>query len=207
MGQQMELQVENWAGLVFRWAHIIAGIGWIGSSFYFMALDFSLKHREGLPKGAKGESWSVHGGGFYHIQKYMVAPEQMPEDLKWFQWESYATWLTGFALLFVLYYLQADIYLIDRTVMALSKWQAVGLSLFSLAASWVVYDILCKSPLKSNQVAMFAALFVLIVGASYSTGTDLLFARRVPSHRRHDRHDHDWECFLRDHSQSESRCR
>ena len=166
----MDLQIVDWLSLTLRWAHIIAGIGWIGASFYFMALDFSLRHREGLREGVKGESWLVHGGGFYHVQKYMVAPEEMPKDLKWFQWESYATWLTGFALMAVVYYWQADIYLIDRSVLALSKLQAVAISIGVLAASWLIYDTLCKSPLKERQTAMFAVLFVLIVGAAFGLG-------------------------------------
>lgn len=177
----MELHVTDWLSLVFRWAHVVAGIGWIGVSFYFMALDFSLRRRENLPESVKGESWSVHGGGFYHVQKYMVAPEKMPEDLRWFQWESYATWLTGFALMSVMYYWQADIYLIDQSVLALTKLQATGVSITVLIASWLVYDALCKSPLKSNQPAMFAVLFALIVGAAIGLG-ELFSARAVFLH-------------------------
>ncbi len=177
----MDIQIVDWLSLVFRWAHIVAGIGWIGASFYFMALDFSLRQREGLPPGVKGEDWSVHGGGFYHIQKYTVAPEKMPEDLRWFQWESYATWLTGFALMSVVYYWQADIYLIDRSVLALSTPQAVAASLAVLITSWLVYDMLCKSPLKENQIAMFAVLFVLIVGAAVGLG-EVFSARAVFLH-------------------------
>ncbi len=173
----MNFQIIDWLSLGLRWAHIVAGIGWIGASFYFMALDFSLRHRSGLPDGVKGESWLVHGGGFYHVQKYMVAPEEMPKDLKWFQWESYATWLTGFALMSVVYYWQADIYLIDPSVLPLSKLQAVGISLAVLVASWVGYDILCKSPLKNNQAAMFAVLFVFIVAAAF--GLDKVFSPRA----------------------------
>ncbi len=177
----MDLNLEDWASLIFRWAHIVAGIGWIGTSFYFMALDFSLRRREGQPDGVKGENWSVHGGGFYHIQKYMVAPEEMPNDLKWFQWESYATWLTGFALLVVLYYWQADIYLIDRSVLALTQLQAIGISLATLTASWLIYDALCKSALKNNQPVMFALLFAFIVGAAWGLG-EVFSARAVFLH-------------------------
>ncbi len=177
----MDLQIVDWLNLTLRWAHIVAGIGWIGASFYFMALDFSLRHRIGLRDGVKGESWLVHGGGFYHVQKYIVAPEEMPKDLKWFQWESYATWLTGFALMSVVYYWQADIYLIDRSVLALSKLQAVGISVAVLAASWVGYDALCKSSLKENQTAMFAVLFVFIVAAAFGLG-EVFSARAVFLH-------------------------
>ncbi len=166
----MDIQLESWASLIFRWAHIVAGIGWIGASFYFMALDYALKRREGMDERVKGENWQVHGGGFYHIQKYMVAPEQMPNDLKWFQWDSYATWLTGFALMAVLYYWQADIYLIDRSVLALSKPQAILISVATLTASWLIYDGLCRSPLRHNSPAMFACLFVLLIAAAWGLG-------------------------------------
>ncbi|MEM6682001.1 MAG: urate hydroxylase PuuD [Pseudomonadota bacterium] len=170
-------QWDAWASLVFRWAHIIAGISWIGSSFYFMALDYSLRRREGQPAGVKGETWQVHGGGFYHIQKYMVAPDEMPGDLHWFKWESYLTWITGFALLCVLYYWQAEIYLIDPGVNDITKPMAIGLSIGSLVLAWIVYDLLCKSPLKDSQIAMFAVLFALIVAASYALND--LFASRA----------------------------
>ena len=103
-----------------RWLHVITGIAWIGSSFYFIALDLGLRQRPGLPAGAHGEEWQVHGGGFYHIQKYLVAPAEMPEHLTWFKWESYATWLSGFALLCVVYYAGADLFLIDRNVLDVS---------------------------------------------------------------------------------------
>ena len=98
----------DWLGFAVRWLHVITGIAWIGSSFYFVALDLGLRQRPGLPAGAFGEEWQVHGGGFYHIQKYLVAPAQMPEHLTWFKWESYATWLSGFAMLCIVYYGGAD---------------------------------------------------------------------------------------------------
>lgn len=166
----MDLQIDAWLSLIIRWAHIIAGIAWIGASFHFMQLDNRLRHRKGLAKGVKGETWGVHGGGFYHTQKYMVAPEHMPETLHWYKWDSYMTWITGFALLAVTYYWQADIYLIDRSVLELSQISAIGLSLASLAGAWFVYDLLCKSPLKNNQLAMFGVLFVLFVGATWGLG-------------------------------------
>ena len=103
----------DWLGFAARWLHVITAIAWIGSSFYFIALDLGLRQRPGLPEGAHGEEWQVHGGGFYHINKYLVAPERMPEHLTWFKWESYATWLSGAAMLMVLYWAQAELYLID----------------------------------------------------------------------------------------------
>jgi len=162
--------LQDWLSLFLRWAHIVAGIGWIGSSFYFMWLDASLKRVANMPAGVKGESWSVHGGGFYHVQKYAVAPERMPEDLHWFKWESYSTWLTGFALLTVTYYWSASSYLIDRSVADLQPWEGVAISVAGLAAGWVFYDQLCKSPLKANPPVMFAVLFAAIVAASWAYG-------------------------------------
>ena len=152
--------IQDWLSLFLRWAHIIAGIGWIGSSFYFMALDASLKRAARSPKGVTGENWTVHGGGFYHIQKYAVAPEQMPADLHWFKWESYLTWLTGFALITVTYYWSASSYLIDRSVADIAPWLGVAISIAGLGLGWVFYDLLCKSALRSNPALMFAVLFV-----------------------------------------------
>ncbi|MGF1659511.1 MAG: urate hydroxylase PuuD [Rubrimonas sp.] len=162
--------IEDWVSLLLRWAHIVAGIGWIGSSFYFMWLDSSLKRAEGMPAGVKGENWSVHGGGFYHIQKYAVAPERMPADLHWFKWESYSTWLTGFALLAVVYYWGAESYMIDRSVADITQAQAILISLVSLAAGWLVYDRLCKSALADRPVLVFALLFAFICFAAWAWG-------------------------------------
>jgi uncharacterized membrane protein len=100
--------LTEWASLILRWLHVVAAVGWIGSSFYFIHLDLSLKSRSGLPEGVYGEAWQVHGGGFYRIMKYLVAPAQMPDELTWFKWEAYTTWLSGFALMVVVYYLDAD---------------------------------------------------------------------------------------------------
>jgi hypothetical protein len=110
----------EWISFAVRWLHVITAIAWIGSSFYFIALDLGLVQRPGLPEGAYGEEWQVHGGGFYHIQKYLVAPERLPEHLTWFKWESYVTWLSGFAMLCVVYYAGAELYLIDTTVLDVS---------------------------------------------------------------------------------------
>jgi uncharacterized membrane protein len=159
--------LQEWLSLALRWAHIVAGIGWIGSSFYFMWLDASLKRAADTPPGAKGDSWSVHGGGFYHVRKYAVAPEAMPADLHWFKWESYSTWLTGFALLAVIYYWGAESFLIDPRVADLSPAQAIAVSVASLAVGWVVYDRLCKSPLRSDPVKVFAVLFAFILAMGW----------------------------------------
>ena len=162
--------IQDWLSLLFRWAHIVAGIGWIGSSFYFMWLDSSLKRRAGMPETIKGDNWTVHGGGFYHTQKYLVAPEAMPGDLHWFRWESYFTWLTGFALMAVTYYWSASLYLIDPGVADLAPWQAIGLSVVGLVAGWVLYDQLCKSPLRAQPTVMFGVLFGVLVLATWGYG-------------------------------------
>jgi uncharacterized membrane protein len=161
---------QDWLSLFVRWAHIVAAIGWIGSSFYFMALDASLKRRAGMDPRLKGEQWAVHGGGFYHIQKYNVAPENLPEQLHWYRWESYMTWLTGFALLAIVYYWSASTYLLDPAVASLYPWQGVAISMLGLGAGWLFYDVLCKSPLKSRPILMFAVLFVAIVAATRGYG-------------------------------------
>jgi uncharacterized membrane protein len=156
-----------WAEFAIRWVHVITAIAWIGSSFYFIALDLGLRKAPDLPEGAHGEEWQVHGGGFYHIRKYLVAPSEMPDHLTWFKWESYATWLSGFALLAVVYYLGAEFYLVDPNVMDLTIWQAVIISMASLAFGWVAYNILCKTFVDANQTVLMVALFVVLVGMSW----------------------------------------
>lgn len=157
----------EWLSFAVRWLHVITAIAWIGSSFYFIALDLGLVKRPGLPVGAYGEEWQVHGGGFYHIQKYLVAPASMPEHLTWFKWESYATWLSGFALLCVVYYGGADLFLIDRTVLDIEPWQAIGLSLASLAVGWILYDLLCKSPLGKNTWGLMVFLYLVLIAMAW----------------------------------------
>jgi uncharacterized membrane protein len=157
----------EWVDLSVRWLHVIAGIAWIGSSFYFVHLDSSIKRRQGLPARADGEAWQVHGGGFYHMVKYLVAPERLPEDLTWFKWEAYATWLSGMALLVVIYYFGAELYLIDRHVLDLPVLGAVAISLVGLALGYAVYDGLCRSPLGNNDVLLATAGFVFLVVLAY----------------------------------------
>jgi uncharacterized membrane protein len=157
----------EWVEIALRWTHVITAIAWIGSSFYFIALDLGLQRGRALESGADGEEWQVHGGGFYHIEKYLVAPERLPEHLTWFKWESYATWLSGFALMAVVYYMGAELFLIDPTVMDLTVVQAVAISVASLAFGWIVYTTLCKVFVEANQTALMAALFVVLVGMSW----------------------------------------
>jgi uncharacterized membrane protein len=166
----------EWLNFAARWTHVITAIAWIGSSFYFIALDLSLKRREGLPTGAHGDTWQVHGGGFYHMVKYNVAPAQMPDELTWFKWESYATWISGFFLLCVLYYGSSELFLIDRSVADIAPWQAVSVGIAGLIAGWVVYDLLCKSPLGHNDLALYGVLFAFVVTIGW--GFTLIFSGR-----------------------------
>ena len=163
----MELVLTEWVSAILRWLHVIAGIAWIGSSFYFIHLDLSLKPRPGLPAGVKGDEWQVHGGGFYHMMKYLVAPAQMPDSLTWFKWEAYTTWLSGFSLLVVVYYLGADIFLIDKSVLDLSAVQAAGIAFVSLVISWLVYEGLCRSPLGRHEAALALVGYVYLVALTY----------------------------------------
>jgi uncharacterized membrane protein len=157
----------EWIELAARWTHVITAIAWIGSSFYFIALDLGLRKSPDLPPGAYGEEWQVHGGGFYHIQKYLVAPERLPEHLIWFKWESYATWLSGFAMLVLVYYLGSDLYLIDPQVMELQTWQAIAISLASLAFGWLAYTTICRVFVNANQTLVMVALFAVLVVMSW----------------------------------------
>jgi len=164
----VELVLTQWVGAILRWLHVIAGIAWIGSSFYFIHLDLSLKPRPGLPSGVKGDEWQVHGGGFYHMMKYLVAPAQMPDSLTWFKWEAYTTWLSGFALLVVVYYLGADLFLIDTSVLDLTARQAAGIAFGGLVVSWLVYEGLCRSPLGRQEVALALVGYVYLVALTYA---------------------------------------
>jgi uncharacterized membrane protein len=164
--------VTDWLNLLTRWLHVIAGIVWIGSSFYFIALDNHLRpprdERE-REAGIGGETWEIHGGGFYNIKKYLVAPRVLPETLHWFKWEAYTTWLSGFALMIVLYYLNADTYLIDKSVADLSTGEAVAISIALLVAAWLVYDALCRL-LAARPFVLAAVLLGLITLAAWGIG-------------------------------------
>lgn len=157
----------EWASLLFRWLHVITAIAWIGSSFYFVWLDLSLKKTNQLPEGVHGESWSVHGGGFYHVQKYLLAPDQMPPNLHWFKYESYFTWISGVCLLIVTYYWSAQVYLIDSSVASLSVTQAIGASFGSLLLSWIVYDLICKSPIGKNFSVLAFVVYAMVVFSAF----------------------------------------
>ena len=161
----MEAYIVEWLNILGRWVHFVTGIAWIGSSFYFIWLDNHLEApKEPLDdeKGVGGELWSVHGGGFYHAQKYRAAPRRLPEALHWFKWEAYTTWITGMFLLILVYWYGAGVYLVDRSVADLSPATAVVIAALFLIGGWVIYDLLCRSPLGKNDSAFSAVLLVLI---------------------------------------------
>ncbi|MEQ1770280.1 MAG: urate hydroxylase PuuD [Devosia sp.] len=157
----------EWLSFAARWTHVITAIAWIGSSFYFIALDLGLRKTPSLPPLAHGEEWQVHGGGFYHIQKYLVAPEFLPQHLTWFKWESYATWLSGFCLLVIVYYVGAHLFLIDRNVLDLPQWGAIAISAGSIVVGWFIYDTLCKSPVGNSTFGLMIVLFVILTAMAY----------------------------------------
>ncbi len=153
----------DWGAFAVRWLHVITAMAWIGSSFYFIALDLGLRKSPDLPAGAHGEEWQVHGGGFYHIRKYLVAPAEMPEHLVWFKWESYTTWLSGAALMMIVYWAGAELFLIDAAKADLSVFQGIVISAVSLTLGWIIYDFLCKSKLGDRPTLLMVLLFVMLV--------------------------------------------
>jgi len=165
----------EWLNLAIRWLHLTAGIAWIGSSFYFVWLDNHLN--EPAEGDASGELWSVHGGGFYHNQKYQVAPARMPDELHWFKWEAYFTWISGFSLLVLIYYVGAQSFLIDPAKAALSPAQGIGIGLAALALGWLVYDGLCRSPVGSSNLALGIFWFACLLFAA--SLLDSLFSARA----------------------------
>lgn len=158
----------DWINLLARWFHITVGITWIGTSFYFMELDYKLRNHGRLPDRATGEAWEVHGGGFYHVVKYGTAPATLPPDLIWHRWAAYLTWVSGFVLLASQYYWNARGFLIDPNVMRLEPWAAIAISLGSVLIGWIVYDQLCKSPLAERPAVLSLVVFVFIVGTAWA---------------------------------------
>lgn len=166
----MDGYLIEWATLLLRWLHLIVGIAWIGSSFYFVWLDNSLRAPQDdalREKGVAGELWAVHGGGFYNPQKYLVAPAALPKELHWFKWESYSTWLSGFALLATLYYAQAASFMVDPAKAALPPSLAVLLGLGTLALGWIVYDLLCRLLMERSALLFAAAFYAFVVAVAW----------------------------------------
>jgi uncharacterized membrane protein len=156
----------DWLGLLVRWTHVMLGIGWIGTSFFFIWLDASLRRAPGSPEGIAGDSWMVHGGGFYLAQKYLVAPAALPKDLHWFKYEAYLTWVSGFLLLCLVYYAGAQSYLVDPEVLPLPSWAAILISLGGLAGGWILYDLICRSPIGRSTLPLAVAVFLLATAAA-----------------------------------------
>jgi uncharacterized membrane protein len=175
----------DWLNLLVRWLHLITGIAWIGASFYFVWLDNSIRPpkpgSELARKGVSGELWAVHGGGFYNPQKYLVAPGELPEELHWFKWEAYATWISGFAMLFIVYYFNASAMMVDKSIADLSAGQSIAVGLGTLAAGWTVYDLLCRSALGKRDGLLGIVMFCFIVGAAFML-THLLSGRAAYIH-------------------------
>jgi len=180
MAAALDPYLTEWLDLAFRWFHVTAAIVWIGTSFYFVALDNHLlppADERDAERGVGGETWEIHGGGFYRIEKFRVAPHTLPEPLHWFKWEAYWTWLSGFALFTVLYYLQPRTYLIDPSVAKLSDAEAIGASIGLLVAAWVVYDVLCRTVARRSETALAVCMLALVTGTAY--GVTHLFAARA----------------------------
>ncbi len=167
----------DWIAFSVRWLHVVTAMAWIGASFYFIALDLGLRKAPNMPAGATGEEWQVHGGGFYHIQKYMVAPENMPDHLIWHKWQSYMTWVSGAALLMIVYWVSGELYLLDPGKADLSLWQGILISAGSLTVGWLFYDLLCRSKLGDSPTVLMLLLFVLLVFMSW--GYNQIFTGRA----------------------------
>ena len=163
----MMFLIQEWIEIILRWFHVIAGIAWIGSSFYFIALDLSLKQNKSLPPKSYGEAWQVHGGGFYHLVKYLVAPSRLPAELTWFKWEAYATWVSGFALLALIYYAGAELYMIDIVKYDFEKYEAIIISIIGIIIGWLLYDLICRFSLKTNVYVLIVAILILISTMSW----------------------------------------
>ncbi len=167
----------DWIAFSVRWLHVITAMAWIGASFYFIALDLMLKPNPTLPKGAYGEEWEVHGGGFYHTVKYLVAPAELPEHLTWHKWQSYTTWLSGAALLMIVYWVGGELFLLDPTKAELTLWQGILISGGSLTIGWLAYDQLCKSKLGESPTVLMLILFAILVVMSW--GYNQIFTGRA----------------------------
>lgn len=169
--------IWDWIEFSVRWLHVITAMAWIGASFYFIALDLMLRPNPALPKGATGEEWEVHGGGFYHTVKYNVAPSEMPEHLTWHKWQSYSTWLSGAVLLMMVYWVGGELFLLDPSRADLALWQGILISGGSLTIGWLIYDQLCKSKLGENPTLLMLILFALLVAMSW--GYNQIFTGRA----------------------------
>ncbi len=166
-GTAYEGHLMEWLNIAVRVMHITFGIAWIGASFYFVFLENALNRTENVRDELAGNLWAVHGGGFYYLEKYKVAPKTLPKHLHWFKYEAYFTWVSGFALLFIIYYFNSSAMLIDTNVMKLTSGQAIAISIGSFIAGWCIYDLLCKSPLKKKPLLFALAGVVVLTGFAW----------------------------------------
>ena len=155
----IEVHLQEWLELSLRWAHLTVGIAWIGASFYFNWLENRLIRQQSVNPSIEGDLWAIHGGGFYHVQKYEVAPDELPAQLHWFKWEAYFTWFTGLALLVLIFYGNANVYLLDQSVAQLDPWQGITIGVAALAISWIFYDLMCKSAFSERHLILALIIF------------------------------------------------
>ncbi|MBC7873717.1 MAG: urate hydroxylase PuuD, partial [Ferruginibacter sp.] len=166
-GTPYEGHLMEWLNIIVRVMHVTFGIAWIGASFYFVFLENALNRKDNIREELAGDLWAVHGGGFYYLEKYKVAPKTIPRQLHWFKYEAYFTWVSGFALLFIIYYFNASAMLIDTNVMKLTASQAISISIGSFIVAWVLYDLLCKSPLRKQPVMFALSGLLLLIGFAW----------------------------------------
>ena len=178
----MDPQIIEWLNLNVKWIHLIVGIAWIGASFYFNWLEGNLeRNKPDLNTGVAGDLWAVHGGGFYHVEKFENSPEKLPDVLHWFKWEAYLTWITGFAMMILVFYLAPSMYLLDASVSDISPGLAIGISLFSMLAGWLIYDQLCKTKLVENGALFFWIIFLGLTAVAFIL-TNLFSAKAAYIH-------------------------
>lgn len=166
-GSALESHLMEWLNIIIRVMHITFGIAWIGASFYFVFLENALNRTEDVREELAGNLWAVHGGGFYYLEKYKVAPKTIPKDLHWFKYEAYFTWLSGFCLLFVVYYFNASAFLIDKNVLDITATEGILIGVGSFVVAWLLYDVMCKSALIKNQLAFAIIGFIILIGFAW----------------------------------------
>ncbi len=166
-GTALESHLMEWLNIIIRVMHITFGIAWIGASFYFVFLENALNRTEDVREELAGNLWAVHGGGFYYLEKYKVAPKTIPKDLHWFKYEAYFTWLSGFCLLFVVYYFNASAFLIDKNVLDITATEGILIGVGSFVVAWLIYDVMCKSALIKNQLAFAIIGFLILIGFAW----------------------------------------
>lgn len=160
--------ILEWLNLTFRWLHIIVGVAWIGASFYFVWLENNLERlKKELPEDIAGDLWAIHGGGFYYLRKFKVAPKELPKHLHWFKWEAYWTWITGILLLIIVYYMNAATYMVDKSVADISSAMSIAIGVGSLVVGWFFYDVLCRTPLLKKPALMLAVMFAFLTAAAF----------------------------------------